>query len=920
MTRYECLIDSTNVSLDSKNSGSKGQSYNMRLSLSETSKNINELILTNGTVVGLFESREEMYKAADEKGCQFYLAKDVGSTGAKYYLAVESASIYVKILPLISEKDRMFYEIFREGTSCKPSFDLEWYGYLPGTNHEPDPEVIYCAFVEHINKVFVKLWGTELDPQHICVLENHRSNPLKYSYHLIINGYRLVNHHQYMKYFAEKIIESINDEPDSILHLCAGKSGQPQLPIDLSIYGKNKCLRLKDHHKYGDCDRVLKIPSVMEEEDELNYLATENITKCALLKLDLPQISEKNHSVTNFGSKNFGIIGEYLNIIDVTQIKYDDWIKIGIALYNTFGLIKGMEYYDSFSRRFDCYDQKELEKTWNSFQRGNYTKVTTGTILYYTRATNPEGYISFALRNTNRKMSEHYLRLAMSNTHGDVGRLVNEFVHNRVLHTDGLSSTSRLWFIFKDHYWVEGKGVAKINEIIEEEVLLYVQEKKSELKKQTSEMEKGEKSEEMNKVLCDIENLDKLVSNLNNDNFISHVINRINHKLYQPEAFHKFDETEHILGCTNGVLDLKKLEFRDGAQEDFVLTTTGIDFLTGDEHGSYSDEHPHIKGIHKFFAELQPNPKVRRYLQLLLGSCLSGRNVKEQLYMFTGVGSNGKTKLFELIGYALGKYSGSISMNYFTGKKGASNQATPEVAHIAKARIVSSSEIDKGEKINLDIFKNITGNDKITYRCLNQPIRETVPKFTLLFAVNHLPELPPEDGALWRRVRVIKFDSCFVDNPDPNLSNEFKKDIYIYQKLKEYRHAMLWLLFKWYGDFVKEGLDDIPEVMEATRDYQSDLDIVKPWLDENLKVTGNPNDFVRVKDLKEKLIDEGLYREMFKKDKEFVDYLKVVYPKCQYQKNLKRAKDLNGNDIRIYNSFLGISYQNISQRTVSYIG
>jgi len=98
----------------------------------------------------------------------------------------------------------------------------------------------------------------------------------------------------------------------------------------------------------------------------------------------------------------------------------------------------------------------------------------------------------------------------------------------------------------------------------------------------------------------------------------------------------------------------------------------------------------------------------------------------------------------------------------------------------------------------------------------------------------------------------------------------------------EYRHAMLWLLFKWYQDFLQEGLKDIPEVMEATKDYQSDLDLVKPWLKDHLLVTGNFDDYVQVKDLKDKLMEEELYQEMFKKDKDFVNYLKTLYPKCKY--------------------------------------
>ena len=302
---------------------------------------------------------------------------------------------------------------------------------------------------------------------------------------------------------------------------------------------------------------------------------------------------------------------------------------------------------------------------------------------------------------------------------------------------------------------------------------------------------------------------------------------------YDEHFFLKVDENIDLIGCDNGIFNLRTGEFRDGQPEDYVSLSTGINYQVEDEHGQYNDRHPIINAINCFFTQIQPKEGVREYLKLLLGGSLYGRNVNEQFYILEGVGGNGKSKLIELLESVLGPYASSIASNYFTQKRVSSQAANPDLAKIVHARIVTAQETEEGEKFNISILKSLAGNDKMTYRPLYGACREVRPKFNILMAVNHLPALPPDDQGTWRRVRLIRFIARFVDDPDPTNPYEHPKDPLLADKFKLWREGLLFLLFKWHLEFRNNNckLIEPAEVMEATDAYKKQNDQYSEFID-----------------------------------------------------------------------------------------
>jgi len=855
--------------------------------LGQSKSNADENLLND--CLKFFPTLDKLVAEAEPLEHNFFIARDhmfVKSENKKWikqFTSFPNARDYLEILSYLSPKARTWNEIIRPEQVVKPVFDIEWYQF-PDTseNNRLDPEEGVRIIWDKIRAAFRLMFDLELTSNNLRILESHKYTPdvIKFSYHIIIHGYRLKNLRQYAKYLTEVTTKLIKEDHECRLNKVLNRQGKLAIPIDVQIYKANQGIRMLGHHKQDEVDRFLKVPSEMPNYDPISYLVTETETEGILLDFQLPiqvPVSESIFSNIDTDTKghNREFFQECLELIDIEQLNRLDWIKIGMALRQIFGE-GGLDLYQQFSKRSTHYEEKGLLTAWRSFKPEG--KITGGTLIYYVQKTNPEQYRSLLAKQQVK--DENLLDRALNMSHHDVSLLVTSFLNGKLLCCDGYNKSQKLWYYYLDHRWVEYDGSIAIGNIIKHEILIYLDKNVEHLKKQSENKEIQKR----------IDLIGELILKLKTVSYINNIVTMCRRECYKPEAYNKFDENHDFLGCNNGVFDLKNNLFREGHPDDLITMSTKIDYLECDKFGQFDDHHPHVVAIDEFFRQIQPDERVRKYLQTLLGSCLLGRNIKEQVYLFEGCGSNGKTKLFELLGHALGVYFGSIAMSFFTGKKASSGQANPEVEAIAKTLILTSSETDKGDTFNLDILKKLSGNDKITYRGLNRPIKETVAPFTILFAVNHLPKLPEDDRAIWRRIRVIQFKSQFVDNPDCNDPNQFKKNEHLSNSLFQWRHAFLWLLIKWHQRFRAEGLPDIPQVLEATQQYQTNQDPIKAWLLEKLEITGDRDDYVYVKLLKEKLLEGGLYRNKFKKDRDFVEYLIKMYPSVEYVKELVRIK------------------------------
>ena len=205
----------------------------------------------------------------------------------------------------------------------------------------------------------------------------------------------------------------------------------------------------------------------------------------------------------------------------------------------------------------------------------------------------------------------------------------------------------------------------------------------------------------------------------------------------------------------------------------------------------------------------------------------------------------------------LGELAVKFNTQYFTGKKVSTGSANPELARAAPpVRHVTMEEPDADESLNIGELKKLSGGDTYWARDLfesGKNSREVEPMFTLTFICNKLPRLKYSDKATWNRLRVIPFESTFVDSSQPcpktfeeqMLEKRFPMDKNFSNKIPGMINAFAWYLLKWRQKIIFRI--EPQKVLEATEVYRRQNDIYRQYIEEC--IYESPNSIVTLTDI-----------------------------------------------------------------------
>lgn len=283
------------------------------------------------------------------------------------------------------------------------------------------------------------------------------------------------------------------------------------------------------------------------------------------------------------------------------------------------------------------------------------------------------------------------------------------------------------------------------------------------------------------------------------------------------------DTNYYLLAFTNGTYDLKEKKFRQGYKDDYLTIRNSYDYVP--THTKY------MESLEQFLEDIMPIKEDRSYLLKFLASCLSGQIREEIILVCSGKTRNGKTKLKDLIALTLGPYFHSYAATLLTSKRPAPNVATPEIMELRGKRLVIGSEPPADEKINDEVLKLLTGQEVLTGRKLNQGLVEFEPTHKIALLCNTIPQfMNPGDQAIWKRLKVLKFPTTFVD--EPTKPDEKKIDIGLKEKLKFWKQDLMLLLIEYYYIYLDKGLKDTKSISENTSQFLTDTNIYKQFINE----------------------------------------------------------------------------------------
>jgi len=344
--------------------------------------------------------------------------------------------------------------------------------------------------------------------------------------------------------------------------------------------------------------------------------------------------------------------------------------------------------------------------------------------------------------------------------------------------------------------------------------------------------------------------------------------------LFVDEKFEELlDSKPYLLGFENGVYDLKLHLFREGMPEDF------ISFGTGKYYMPYDETSEEIRDINDFFSKLFTNEAVRNYVLDILACAIDGSIIQERFYIFIGEGSNGKSRLLDLIQKSVGDYYSTLPIALLTQKRACSNSAQSELERTKGRRYAVLSEPSEDDKLNIGLMKELSGNDRILVRGLFKEPVEFRPQFKMILACNHLPEITAQDGGCWRRIRVIDFKSKFCENPNPEKKNEFPMDLELSDKLERFSEVFLSMLIHRHKEINPMKINEPREVINSTNNYKDNNDIIGQYINDNIVVDKDVKEGMKLMELfsefklwlandnnaKNKKIDRNQFRSYFEK-------------------------------------------------------
>jgi P4 family phage/plasmid primase-like protien len=408
------------------------------------------------------------------------------------------------------------------------------------------------------------------------------------------------------------------------------------------------------------------------------------------------------------------------------------------------------------------------------------------------------------------------------------------------------------WYVFQTHLWRQND--AEIYLILSYQIASLYKEMK---RFYNERLDMCSDKVESAKLYERIEKIHSIIRRLKDTSFKENVVSEAKKLFYAINPnFEKLLNTNlHLIGFDNGVYDLEKFEFRDGKPDDYVTLSVGYD---------YTFKSKYLREVMSMLNNIITNKNILTYLLKALASCLTGFIKSQKVFLLIGDGSNGKSLLMSLVNATLGDYCSKVPVSLITQKRTAAEQASPQIHKVVNSRLALFSEPNKKDILNSGLIKELSGGEQVSSRGLHQDPVDYIPQYKIFILCNYLPKIDDQGKGIWRRIRSIPFTSNFVENPDPSDKTQFKLDEHISDNFDLWKFTFVNILIEHLKLFNKDGLYDIPEIMESTDSYKKDSDYFQEFIDDHINHTNFNDDHIEWNHLKQ--IFDKWYSANYHKD------------------------------------------------------
>lgn len=539
------------------------------------------------------------------------------------------------------------------------------------------------------------------------------------------------------------------------------------------------------------------------------------------------QSSEPRKEQTESIEANMIIARELLPLLsDFRVTDRNEWLNIGWILFNiSDGSDEGLELWCDFSARDEeKYDEAVCNHEWRKMVRKNYN---IRSLRYFAGIDNPEAYKKYV----DSKIMEH-TNTSLSGSHTDVAYLLHSMYSDTFVCA---STVNKIWFQFIGHKWEQIEDGVFLRQKLSNKddpnsiVNIYGGIQKG-LYEQMSKLSRDDEKKSIeDKIKC----VTGMIKNIKSSPFKANIMKEAMDLFYDRHFKTKIDMNPHLIGCLNGVYDLKLNIFRPGKPEDYISKCMNVEYI------EYTDDHSDVISVHDYLEKVFPDKTLRTYFLDTTSETFVGGNHRKLVIFWLGEGDNAKSVTQKFVESLFGPLAIKFNTTIFTGKKIANGAANAELARAGSGvRWAALEEPDGDEQLNIGALKMLSGNDSIFARDLfekGKDAREITPMFKLAFICNKLPKLKYSDKATWNRIRVLPFEAKFTDDYPADVSEQVKQkhfpvDTEFKYKIPKLLPALLWILLEHRKKMV--NFIEPQKVKLATSLYQAENDMYQQFISE----------------------------------------------------------------------------------------
>jgi phage/plasmid-associated DNA primase len=715
-------------------------------------------------------------------------------------------------------------------------------------------------------------------------------------------------------------------EPYKLTHIF--NSNCDEYEIDFNIM--NNTLLINLFSVYG-----LNKPSVYELKENVEEENKEEVKE--------KEEDNKENNITTI-NYNFESIYELIKLLNHERAEsYDTWLNgvFAIKSFNVNDLITETECHDLihlFSSLSSNYSKKNVNKFLKDNLKTNQARkeITYKSIHYWAKEDNADNYKiwckKYILFKKKVNFDDYYndKHLYEDDKTIDVNNIITTYIkvelnykiidHDfarifHVLYNNFIYSNDHIYyfngFIWKKQCKINADVVKyvsinlysylkKLLNIIIDDLMCNI--KLWEMISPKTECEKMEKETqlklleyEMSKVNTCIDSLSILKKDSSRKGIITSIQSTIINNNIIFDSYYP-----NYIAFTNTIYDLKNKCFIEPKPKYYMSMCTKYEYKFYKTKDEIDEQNKKINEINKLLDSIFTDKETKDYYLMLLSQGMGG-NLTELFTICTGSGGNGKSLLHEFFLSMLGEYGYNLPNQVLSQTLNNTGGPNPVLANMHLKRFILASEPEAEKRLKSATIKELTGKVDYNARTLHETNTDKILAMTLFLECNEKPLIDAVDGGMVRRLRVINFNSKFlnkdeydiiineIDNSNDIDDNEKKKIKSRYGIIKrtykdksfkeEYRQALFEILINYYNKYENEN-EKIPQLIKDDCKIYLELsgDII-PFINDN---------YYKPDDYKEKLTEASKYKVSL------VDLFNLFKSSDYYINMTKAAKrDLN---------------------------